>query len=376
MKRYVLLLLPLFGSWVATAQLTVVEKGAMPALAQESSGLIFLGNKLVTHNDSGNAPQLMEIDTTSLQITRTVTILNAENIDWEDIAQDNQYIYIGDIGNNNGNRRDLKIYKVSKSDFALQDGLQAEEIRFSYSDQVDFVAAPNASDWDAEALFVLGDQLVVLTKQWNGQDTVAYSLPKDPGTHVASRVGELAVGGLVTGASYNEATEMLYIIGYSQALIPFVHRVGDVRSDNVFGGNNEKLSLGLAFLQAEGITEVGPNKYFISSETFNSTSPPISSEGRLFSFDTTDSPVDGETPDEGNGDILLYRSLGSRELNYQLEGEIEAMAIFNGSGQRIQYKKAAQLEGNTIDLSPLRPAIYYLTFYLSDKMVSEPFYVN
>jgi hypothetical protein len=33
-------------------------------------------------------------------VLRTVAITNATNVDWEDIAQDASYIYIGDIGNN------------------------------------------------------------------------------------------------------------------------------------------------------------------------------------------------------------------------------------------------------------------------------------
>ena len=88
--------------------------GALPDTVSETSGLIFHNGKLITHNDSGGRPELYEIDTTSLEITRTVTIENIENIDWEDIAQDDTHIYIGDFGNNGGDRTDLKIYKCLK----------------------------------------------------------------------------------------------------------------------------------------------------------------------------------------------------------------------------------------------------------------------
>jgi hypothetical protein len=346
-------------------------------MVQESSGLVFYGGRLITHNDSGNTAQLFEMDTTSLEITRTITILNAVNTDWEDIAQDGNYLYIGDFGNNNGNRRDLRIYRVSKSDYALNNEVTADEILFSYPDQDDFTASPNDTDWDAEALFVFQDQLMILTKQWRSQGTVAYSLPKIPGTYTATRAGQFSIGGLVTGATYNEATTMLYILGYSQTLIPFIYRVEGLEPGKLFEGSTEKQSLELGFLQAEGITEVGEDHYMFSSENFSNANPPITSAARLFSFRTadtdTDTDGDGEEPDGTDKELLIYKRFGSRELGYQVEGEILGRAIFNSSGQRILYHSAKDIEGNTMDLSALGSAVYYLTFYLRKGMVSAPF---
>ena len=106
------------GMITATAQISnAVEKFALPANLSESSGAIFFNNKLITHNDSRGENKLFELDTITEQVTRTVAISNATNIDWEDITQDDTSIYIGDIGNNSGNRTDLKIYKISKTDF-------------------------------------------------------------------------------------------------------------------------------------------------------------------------------------------------------------------------------------------------------------------
>jgi hypothetical protein len=92
--------------------------GDLPSTISETSGLLFFNGKLITHNDSGNTAQLFEVDTTSLQLTRTVTVLNAENIDWEDLAQDDAYIYVGDFGNNSGTRTDLVIYRINKQGFS------------------------------------------------------------------------------------------------------------------------------------------------------------------------------------------------------------------------------------------------------------------
>ena len=91
------------------SQESIEVLGVLSNEISETSGLIFHNGKLITHNDSGNTPQLFEIDTVSYQITRTVTLSNVANIDWEDIAQDSEYIYIGDFGNNLGTRTDLSL---------------------------------------------------------------------------------------------------------------------------------------------------------------------------------------------------------------------------------------------------------------------------
>ncbi len=156
MKKELILIFFLLISLILTGQQPSQELGPMPDIVFETSGLIFYNGKLVTHNDSGNTPQLFEIDTVSLEITRTVTLKNVENVDWEDIAQDDLYIYIGDFGNNLGTRQDLAIYRIAKSDYNGSDSVMAEVINFEYEDQVDFTNVGN-SDWDAEALFVLND---------------------------------------------------------------------------------------------------------------------------------------------------------------------------------------------------------------------------
>ena len=79
---------------------------------EESSGMIFLDGRTITHNDSGGGAILFEVDQQTCKVTRQVAIANATNRDWEDIEQDGTYIYIGDIGNNNGTRQDLKIYRI------------------------------------------------------------------------------------------------------------------------------------------------------------------------------------------------------------------------------------------------------------------------
>ena len=140
---------------------TLTEKFELPNQVEETSGLLYYNNKIITHNDSGSDANLYEIDPENGEITRVVTVVNATNIDWEDLGQDDTYIYIADIGNNNGNREDLKIYKILKSDFISSTNVTSQEITFSYEDQTDFSSQPNNSNFDAEAICVYQDQILI-----------------------------------------------------------------------------------------------------------------------------------------------------------------------------------------------------------------------
>jgi len=259
---------------------------------RESSGIIFFNDKLVSHNDSGNKNKLYELDTISGTVTRTITITNVSNVDWEDIAQDDTHIYVGDIGNNSGKRTDLKIYKIDKSEYLSATEIAAEVINYSYSDQRDFTSNFNNTQWDAEALISFDkDYLIVFTKNWVNGRTKAYPIPKKVGTHIVKPLStSLNSEGLITGATYNPYTNKVYFIGYSSLLQPFVWVSENFLGMDIFSGTNTKTSLNsLGFEQAEGITHVGANRYFITSEAIRI--PLISDYAKLVSFTTNDNKL-------------------------------------------------------------------------------------
>jgi hypothetical protein len=289
MKKIIVASAFVLGTLNAIAQITnVEEKFDLPTILSESSGAIFFNDRLISHNDSGNENKLYELDTISGLVTRTVTVTNATNIDWEDIAQDDSSIYIGDIGNNSGNRTDLKIYKINKNDYLNSTNITSEIINFSYADQVDFTANPNNTEWDAEALISFdANNLILFTKNWVDEITKAYSIPKSSGTYtVDSSPTPLAEAGLITGATYNPSTEKVYLVGYN-SLIPLVWVSENFTNNDIFSGTNTKTSLtSLGFEQTEAITHIGANRYFMTSETFNIRG--VSDTGKLISFTTDD----------------------------------------------------------------------------------------
>ncbi len=356
--------------------------GNLPQEVQETSGLIFYQGKLYTHNDSGNEAVLYEIDTLNLAITRTIAINNAGNVDWEDLSRDDTYLYIGDIGNNQGDRRDLVIYRIPLSDIEEGESANAELISFAYADQSDFTAGAN-SDWDAEALISYGDELIIFTKQWQSLGTVAYSLPKIPGEYQAQRVGQNSVNGLVTGAVYNSQFQVVYLVGYSSLLQPFLYRIDSLETPFVLMEGGEKFNLNVGFAQMEAICVLDENRYYLSSEAFSSTNPPINLNTTLFLLSTEDILADPPSEEENEEDnevpeLSLAVPFGTKSLEYTLEPDQEIIGweIFDTTGRRIDYLGKMEILVNPIDISSLQSAVYYLKFYLNGSSIAKPFFVD
>jgi hypothetical protein len=227
-----------------------------PATLEENSGLVSWNGRLWQHNDGGGAPAIYAMDSTGNAILQTVTIAGASNIDWEDMAQDETHIYIGDFGNNaDGARRNLTIYKIAKADIrsALADTtVPAETIRFHYADQGEnpSAAAANTTDYDCEAMIAFGDSLYLFTKQWTGRQTVVYSLPKTAGTYPANKRNGLDVNGLVTGADIHPAHHTVVLTGYTKTLNRFAYLLYDYEGTDFFSGNKRRINI-----QGPGQTE-------------------------------------------------------------------------------------------------------------------------
>ena len=265
---------------------SVLSSLEMPSNVIETSGLTAWNNLFWTHNDS-NDKNIYALDANSGNIIQTIPINSASNFDWEEISQDSNYFYIGDFGNNgNGNRTDLKIFKISKSSI-LGSSPIVETIKFSYSNQTDFnPTGSNNTDFDCEAFIVSKDSIFIFTKQWKSKGTNVYSLPKTAGTFIANLKTTYNVDGLITGATYIESQNKIVLCGYSKCLKPFLYLLYDFNSTNFFSGNKRKVNLCLPFKQVEGIATADGLTYYITNEKFSKFI--ISTKQKLRKIDLTE----------------------------------------------------------------------------------------
>jgi hypothetical protein len=235
---------------------------------RETSGLIYYDNNIWTFNDSQGRPEIYRIDSQTGNIEQTIILKNASNTDWEDIAHDEAYIYIGDFGNNRGNRKDLRIYKISKSLIGggKQVEIPSEVIAFSYNDQSNFVINNRSNNYDCESLISFGDSLIIFTKNWIDGLTRMYKMPKIAGLYALDPIGVFDIKGLATGADYSIEHNDLIMIGY-QDYQPFIVYFQDFNGHQLGAGPVYKIKLNkLAGAQTEGICWINEELIAFSTE--------------------------------------------------------------------------------------------------------------
>ncbi len=173
----------------AQQEITLREICMLPEQVLESSGLFIQdADSIWSHNDSGNNRKLYLVDTFGTRI-RSIEMVGGNNIDWEDLAADDDgNLYIGDFGNNFQDRQDLVIYKTIHPALIQTETFFAEAIYFHYEDQTGF--PPSLGQWyfDCEAMLAWGDSLLLFTKDYsipyNGFTRI-YQVPNIPGEHTA-----------------------------------------------------------------------------------------------------------------------------------------------------------------------------------------------
>ena len=227
-----------------TGPLTLTMLAPLEDTLSESSGLLAFGDEFMSHNDSGNANALYGFNPNTAKITDTFVLDTSTNTDWEDLAQDASHIYIGDIGNNNGTRKDLRIYKVAKEQLTAVDSqeLLVETISFSYALQNSFTPTPFRTNFDAEALVVVQGDLYVFTKNWGNQKTDIYKISTIPGVYEAEHIGTLDIAGFVTAADFDIESNSLVLIGYSLQS-PFLVQMDAVHLQDIPNSNFERYEL-------------------------------------------------------------------------------------------------------------------------------------
>lgn len=334
----------------------------MDDLVQETSGLVFFDSRLITHNDSGGEAALYEINTNNGVVSRTVEIKDASNTDWEDICDDENYIYIGDFGNNNGNRTNLRIYKILKTDYLNNAEVTAEVIRFSYADQTDFSAAPQNTNYDAEAIISYGENLFVFTKNWKDGRTNIYKIPKAAGTYSVERVDSFDAQGLVTAGSYNILSEKVMLTGYA-GITPFIIELTGFSNGKFSNGVIDRYNVSTPTtysFQIEAVTYFNENEYYISAEknALGNTS--------LYS-------VSAKTLSVGIHQLNpehLFPNPVKEFLNIDSDADIEKTEIYDYLGKKVFEDHSNK---KTLGIKNLSKGIYVLKLYSQNGSVSMKF---
>ncbi len=228
MKSYVRLLCLLLGfiGCSKTGPLLnpadIQELSALPTVLTESSGLEMTADGTFwSHNDHNGKAELYGLDAKG-ELKITLKIKNATNSDWEDLAIDDAgNLLIGDFGNNNNDRRDLKIYKIAPPPIGpLTAEIVAEKIEFGFPEQTKFPPAQQDWHFDTEAMFARDGWIYLLTKDRSkpfAGKTRLYRLPNAAGVHTAEFLAEFFTDkdekkGQITSADLSPGGSILAIL--------------------------------------------------------------------------------------------------------------------------------------------------------------------
>jgi hypothetical protein len=352
----------------ATTNISPQTSVDLPGTLVETSGLIYFENGLLTHNDNSDI-SLYKLDTINGTILQTFSIPNVSNTDWEEISQDASHLFVGDFGNNvNGNRTDLHILRIEKASI-LSGNPIVDTIWFSYSNQTDFSpTGGNNTDFDCEALIVGTDSIFLFTKEWNTNGTAVYSLPKAPGTYVAAYKDHLAVGGLITGATYLEQKQLIVLSAYSSFLQPFIYLLYDFNGNDFFGGNKRKIGLNLPFHQIEGITTNNGEKYFLTNEAFSQAT--ISVNQKMHTLDLSNylgdylHPSTAQLHEDEITETLVFPNPNWGTFSIQQEGNF-TYTLYDAEGKILNEGNACN--GETIEMKQAKAGLYQLTIQPDGK---------
>lgn len=227
--------------------LSPISLANLPASQDETSGLAWIQNRLFSINDENNTNQIFELNPETGIVIRTITIKNAINTDWEDLAQSETHLFVGDLGNNLGKRKDLNILKIKITDLLTLSEVTFERIDFNFSDQSDFSGNNTNHNFDCESFIFWKDKLHLFTKNLGDSGTNHYILSQEPGLRQAVYNGSFDSQGLITSAAVSKDSNSLCLLGYENKGISsqvFLWLFSDFPENNFFAGKIHKLMLG------------------------------------------------------------------------------------------------------------------------------------
>ena len=196
-----------------------------------------IANHYWVHNDSGDRPRLFLIHESG-EVALRLKVTGARANDWEDVAtgpgpeEGSHFIYIGDIGNNNLQRRFLRIYRIKHPD--LTDIPRNRKMRSAPALTVSFRYSTGRHNAEALVVHPKTGDIYVITKSRIQAEVYRLTPPsRDDGASTAVRVKTMPHSPLVTGADLSPDGRRL-LVRTLQGAQEHVLPEGELKFDRVF----------------------------------------------------------------------------------------------------------------------------------------------
>ena len=346
----------------------------------ENSGLIYSNNRLFSINDGGNGTQIQELSFQG-NILRTIHVDSNQNTDWEAITQSESDVFIGDFGNNAGNRTNLRILRINKNELQNFDTVHASQVHFNYPDQVNFSNTVNQHNFDCEAFFYYQDSLHLFTKGWENLYTKHYVIALNSQDSVVAQLRDsLFVDGLITDATIDSITGRILLLGYknngSNFYTSFVYLLFDYNQHHFFSGNKRRIEIGnmLTVSQTEGIAFEDASSGYISAEKITSSILTISP--KLFHFDFTtyfENPT-SNIINFSEFEVKIYPNPAKDYFNLSFSADTQQFDFqIKDYLNRVIMDRKTALSHDKIDIRLLQPGTYFVELMFNQKSNVIPF---
>jgi hypothetical protein len=229
-----------------TTSLRQVPEASGLAVSRRTPGILW------SHNDSGHATVLFALDASGA--LRGQVRVPIETQDWEDVSSGScpggECLYIADIGDNGLSRHHIRIFRLPEPSPDDTETAPPEVFNASYTD----------GRHNAEALFVVGTDLFIVTRDRTGALYRA-ALPPSGATNVAfERIGQLDLAAVTDAETTRDARSVVVRTSHEAV----VYRTVDiVRGGAVPAGFSIPID-GLKEAQGEGVALDGNMLYLVS----------------------------------------------------------------------------------------------------------------
>ena len=226
---------PKFETGVETGRIQSAELNEISGLAasRQAPGVLW------AHNDSGDQPAVYAIDSCGKTLG-AFALEGAAAREWEDIAigpgpePDRDYLYIGDIGDNNRKHDSIRVYRVPEP--AIDSGAHPPLSGVLSNVETITLKYPK-SPYDSEALFIdpsIGD-LYLATKDWGFELAIhifrAEAPLADGETRTLSQAARIPYVGMITAADISPDGALIGLRPYFGGVLLWPRAPGSALAD-------------------------------------------------------------------------------------------------------------------------------------------------
>lgn len=205
-------LISVIASSQSVKELLVSHQITLNARLSEISGMAYSDGLIYAINDSGKGSTIFTLNSSDGKLLSRYRIEQLKNYDWEELSLFNNYLYIGDFGNNRGDRKNQAVHKIHIDELsALWPDIQTTGI--SYASQVDYSRKTFRHSWDCEAMVVNENGIYCFSKDWKEKKTKLYMAEPGKNNNLQA-IDSFDVSMLVSGAFYDKERELLILCGY------------------------------------------------------------------------------------------------------------------------------------------------------------------